>query len=40
MRLLEHISNIVEQHRRLIERHYGEGGVGKAIERPQVEADA
>jgi len=39
MRLLEHIANRVQQHGRLIERHYGEGRIGKVIERLQVEAD-
>ncbi|PWW74812.1 COG4-domain-containing protein [Tuber magnatum] len=38
-RLFEHIANIVEQHGKLIERHYGEGRMGKVIERLQVEAD-
>jgi len=39
MRLFEHIANIVEQHEKLVERHYGEGRVGKLIEGLQVEAD-
>jgi hypothetical protein len=38
-RLFEHIANIVEQHGKLVERHYGEGRMVKVIERLQVEAD-
>ncbi|CUS11512.1 unnamed protein product [Tuber aestivum] len=38
-RLFEHIANIVEQHGKLVERHYGQGRMGKVIERLQVEAD-
>ena len=39
LKLFEHIPNIVEQHGRLIEGHYGEGRIGKVVERLQVEAD-
>lgn len=38
-RLFEHIANIVEQHGKLVERHYGTGRMIKVIERLQVEAD-
>lgn len=38
-RLFEHIANIIEQHGKLVERHYGEGRMVKVIERLQVEAD-
>ena len=39
MQLFKHVANIVEQHGRLVERHYGEGRIGKVIERVQVETD-
>ena len=39
MQLFKHVTNIVEQHGRLIERHYGEGRIGKVVERVQVETD-
>ena len=39
MQLFKHVANIVEQHRRLVERHYGEGRMGKVVERVQVETD-
>ena len=39
MKLFGHIANIVEQHGRLVEGRYGEGRIGKVIERRQVEAD-
>ena len=39
MQLFKHVANIIEQHGRLVERHYGEGRIGKVVERLQVEAD-
>ena len=39
MHLFRHVANIVEQHGRLVERHYGEGRIGKVVERVQVETD-
>ena len=39
MHLFKHVTNIFEQHGRLIERHYGEGRIGKVVERVQVETD-
>ena len=32
MQLFKHIANIVEQHGRLVERHYGEGRIGKVVD--------
>ena len=39
MQLFKHVANIVEQHGRFVERHYGEGRIGKMVERVQVETD-
>jgi len=39
MGLFQHIANIVEQRGKLVERHYGEGRIGKVIERLQVEVN-
>jgi conserved oligomeric Golgi complex subunit 4 len=38
-RLFEHIAQIIDGHRSLIERHYGSGKMIRVIERLQVEAD-
>lgn len=38
-KLFEHIAQIVDGHSPLVERHYGEGKMGRVIERLQVEAD-
>lgn len=38
-RLFEHVAAIVEQHGGLVERHYGEGAMGRVVERLQREAD-
>ncbi|POS87345.1 hypothetical protein EPUL_003358 [Erysiphe pulchra] len=38
-RLFEHIAQIIEGHRGLVERHYGSGMMIKVIERLQLEAD-
>lgn len=38
-KLFEHIAQIIEGHSPLVERHYGEGKMGRVIERLQVEAD-
>ncbi|KAF2202216.1 COG4-domain-containing protein [Delitschia confertaspora ATCC 74209] len=38
-KLFEHIAQIVDSHQPLVEQHYGEGMMGKVIERLQIEAD-
>jgi hypothetical protein len=38
-KLFEHIAQIVESHGGLVERHYGQGMMGKVVERLQAEAD-
>jgi len=38
-KLFEHIAQIVDNHERLVEQHYGPGMMAKVIERLQIEAD-
>lgn len=38
-RLFEHIAQIIDGHAPLVERHYGDGKMGRVIERLQIEAD-